>query len=315
MAAAHRDNRLWAALLVCGACLLAAMQDAAVKWVSGTYPVHEILVVRCIAAFPALALIVHTFSGLKSLANPYWPRALLRGIVLFSGYLGFILSIAAMPIADSVAIYFTMPFIVAFLSWPLLGERVRPHRWIAIAVGFTGVIVMNGVTKGVFDPAVLFALWSAFGYGLGQVIGRGLSRHMPAPVMSFYQNGVYLAGAIVLAAAFRFVELGPDAHKSIQFLARHWAAPTLADFSIMAMLGLVAAFGMVMFSTAYKYAEASFVAPFEYSSMLWAVMFGLAIWGDFPDRWTALGAAIVVGAGLYMLWGDARISKMLASSA
>ena len=122
--------------------------------------------------------------------------------------------------------------------------------------------------------------------------------------MSFYQNGVYLAASIVLAIAFGIVDIGDGAHKSIAFLASHWAMPGSFDLFVMATLGVIAAGGMVMFSSAYKFGEASFVAPFEYSSMFWAVLFGFAMWGDIPDRWVVIGGAIVVVAGLYMIWGD-----------
>lgn len=112
---------------------------------------------------------------LTPLIPPLWTRIALRSLMMCSAYIAFILSIAAIPIADAVAVYFTMPFFVAGLSAPLLGERVGPHRWIAIAVAFLGVVIANGVTKGLLNPVVLLPLYSAFGYAVSQIMGRQLS--------------------------------------------------------------------------------------------------------------------------------------------
>lgn len=169
------EHRVRAALLICGAVMIASTQDALVKWVSGRYPVHETLFIRCLAALPVLLLIAWWQGVLTPLIPPLWTRIALRSLMMCSAYIAFILSIAAIPIADAVAVYFTMPFFVAGLSAPLLGERVGPHRWIAIAVAFLGVVIANGVTKGLLNPVVLLPLYSAFGYAVSQIMGRQLS--------------------------------------------------------------------------------------------------------------------------------------------
>jgi drug/metabolite transporter (DMT)-like permease len=130
------DNKTLAMLAVCAGVALASTQDALVKWVSGNYPVHEALTIRGLVAALIVLAMVWRSTGLAAMLTPEWPRTLLRGAILCSAYMAFTLSIAAMPIADAVAIYFTMPFFVAALSWPVLGERVRLHRWVAIVAGF-----------------------------------------------------------------------------------------------------------------------------------------------------------------------------------
>jgi drug/metabolite transporter (DMT)-like permease len=285
---------------------MASSQDALVKWVSGRYPVHETMFIRCIAAMPILLLIAWRQGALGALLTPHWRGVWLRAIVMCTAYLAFILSIAAIPIADSVAVYFTMPFFVAGLSAPLLGERVRQHRWIAITVGFAGVIIANGITKGMFNPAVLLSLYSALGYAIGQIIGRRLTLHVTPTVIALHQNVVYFLAAIVMAAIFHWTGAATADSKILAFLTRPWGWPTPTDFLFLASLGALAAFAMVMFASAYKHAEASFVAPFEYTAMFWAVFYGMTIWGDVPDRFVIIGGGLVVCAGLYMLWMDRR---------
>jgi drug/metabolite transporter (DMT)-like permease len=250
-------------------------------------------------------LLIARWQGvLTTVFPPLWLRIALRAVVMCTAYLAFILSIAAIPIADAVAVYFTMPFFVAGLSMPLLGERVRQHRWIAIVLGFIGVIIANGVTKGMLDPAVLLALYSALGYAVGQMMGRRLSLRVSPAVMSLHQNAIYFAAAVLLAIAFEWLGAGPSDSKILAFLTRSWVWPTLLDLFLMSTLGALAAFAMVMFTSAYKHAEASFVAPFEYTAMFWAVFYGYALWHDVPDRYVILGGGLVITAGLYMLWRD-----------
>src|SRR5437868_14937349 len=127
--------------------------------------------------------------------------------------------------------------------------------------------------------------------------------------MAFHTNAVYLSLAIVLAVVFTQLDLGSIHHKSLVFLTRPWHWPGLLDFGAMLLLGSTVAIAMVMFGTAYKNAESSFVAPFEYSAMFWASAFGFMIFGDVPGIRTLWGGAVVLLAGLFMLWADRRLDR------
>ncbi|MEZ5774050.1 MAG: DMT family transporter [Hyphomicrobiaceae bacterium] len=298
------DSRPLAVLALVGAVGLAASQDAIVKSMSGGYPVHEMLFFRCIVSLPVILVILVAKGWLAGLLTRHVGRALMRALLLCTGYCSFTLAIAAMPMADVVAMYFTMPFFVAALAGPLLGERVPPHRWLAILGGFLGVLVMIRPGIGVTEPAAFLGLLSAAAYGLGQMMGRPLARRVEPMVMVFYQNLTYLTVAFVLAALFAHGEVAEGTHRSIAFLTRQWVWPHEGDWPYLLVLGLLATFSMILFTTAYRLAEASFVAPFEYTAMFWAVGYGLVLWGDVPGLYTVLGGGLVVGAGLFMLWRD-----------
>ncbi len=312
----HRDNRMLAAVLACAAVLCATSQDSLMKYLSGGYPIHELLVIRSAAAVPIIMSIVLTQGGIRSLATPYIGLALLRGLILFVGFMSFALAFAALPLADVVTIYFTMPFFVAALAAPVLGERVGAARWLAIVAGFLGVLVMlqkdadlsqpMTLVAGLADPAALLALLSAASYGVGQLMGRPLGRHVPPAVMAFHQNLVYLCVCIVLALVFWAWAPTEVENKSIRFLTRPWIVPPAGDIPIVAAIAVLGSLAMPLFSGAYKYAEASFVAPFEYTSMFWAVVFGLLLFGDFPGPATWIGSAVIVAAGLFMIVMDRR---------
>ncbi len=314
MTGAHRDNRLLAIGCILAAVGFASTQDAVVKSMSGSYSAYETVMFRCVGSVPILAVLLRRAGGFSALATPLLGRVLLRSIILCSAYFAFVLSLAAMPIASSVAIYFTMPFFVAGLAGPLLGERVRIHRWLAIIAGFIGVIVMVRPGAGVFEPAALLALYSAFGYAWGQMMGRPLAREVPPAVIANWQNLVYLGVALALALVFNLFDFSGLGHKSLVFLSRPWVWPPAGDAAVLFANGFLAAFGMFLFVSAYKHAESNFVAPFEYSSMIWAVSYGLLLFGDFPDAFAWLGAAVVVAAGLTMIWRDRQLDRAMAQS-
>jgi drug/metabolite transporter (DMT)-like permease len=302
-------------LAICSGVALASTQDALLKWVSGSYPVHEALIIRSLVATPIVLFLALRAIPSPALFDQHTPRSLLRGLILCSAYLAFVLSIASMPIADTVAIYFTMPFFVAGLAFPVLGERVQIHRWLAIAAGFVGVIIMLDPSSDVFEPAAFLALYSAFGYALGQMMGRDIARYVPPTVMAVHQNIAYLAVATLLVVVSYSFDFSGVTHKSLSFLLRHWSMPPWHDLLLMCALGVCASLAMVMFGTAYKLAESSFVAPFEYSAMIWAVLYGFLLFGDIPGLNTISGGLVVVAAGLFMLWMDRRRDQRAGEAA
>jgi drug/metabolite transporter (DMT)-like permease len=316
MMASHTsaDNKLLAILYACGAIGIASTGDTVVKWLSGNYPVHQVLFIRCLIGIPILALIVNRNASLASLVGPGTGLSLTRGLIMSSAYLAFILSIAAMPMADSVAIYFAMPLFVAVLAGPMLGERVRMHRWLAIIGGLIGVTIMINPGSGIFEPAALLALYAAFGYAISQTLARKVVRNVLPAAMAFHSNAIYLAVAIALALIFSILDLGTVQHKSVAFLARPWQWPPVLDMTAMLLVGSSVAFAMVLFGMAYKNAESSFVAPFEYTAMFWAVALGFLAFGDIPGLTTLWGGTIVLLAGLFMLWADRRVDRLAAKS-
>jgi drug/metabolite transporter (DMT)-like permease len=300
------EQRMKAAALVVTAVGIASAQDAIVKSMAGGFPAYEVMMVRGAIGAPILLAWLAMKDSLATLRTPlFWPLVL-RGLVLASAYFAFILSIAAMPIANSVAIYFTMPFFVAALAGPFLGEHVPIYRWLAMVAGFVGVIIMVNPQARDFEPASFLALYSALGYAVGQMMGRHYAQRVPPIAIANIQNGVYFLAGVFFFILFNATGLQLTGHKSLEFLSRAAVWPSLYEFSLLALMGLFAAVGSVLFTNAYKYGQSSFVAPFEYTAMIWAVFYGLVLFGDFPTEKVWLGMAIVVGAGLFMTWRDAK---------
>lgn len=308
----HQDNRLLATACILGGVGFASIQDAIVKSMSGSYPAYETLMFRCLGSVPVLLVLMWREGAFGSLMPVLAGRIVVRGVILGFAYLCFVMAIAAMPIADAVAIYFTMPFFVSGLAGPLLGERVRLHRWLAIIAGFIGVLIIVRPGVSVFEPASLLALFSAFGYAVGQMIGRPIAQQVKPVVIALWQNAIYFAIGLALAIVFNVFETAHFSHPSLVFLSRELVIPSLRDGAVMMVMGILAAIAMVLFVNAYKYAETNFVAPFEYSAMVWAVTYGFFIFGDFPDSFTWIGAAVVITAGILMIWRDRVLDRAAA---
>ncbi|MGE0213588.1 MAG: DMT family transporter [Parvibaculaceae bacterium] len=303
---ARGDNRLFAIASIVAGVGLSSGMDATNKWLSGDYPFHQLLVMRAAVALPILFGVLLVRRLPARLPISIWPLVLTRGLILASGYVAFTLSIAAMPMANSVAIYFTMPLIVAALAGPMLGERVPGYRWLAIILGFAGVMVMVRPGSGVFEPAALIALYAALAYGTGQLFTRRIGLRAEPSALAFHQNTIYLAVGLALGLVFGWGGLTSDIHPSIAFLTRGWVTPTGSDLCLMIGVGFLSAVAMLLFTQAYRSAEANLVAPFEYTAMFWAVLFGLVVFGDVPGLSTILGGGLVIFAGFYMLLNDRR---------
>ena len=179
-----------------------SLQDALIKAISGTYPVTEALAIRALVAMPILLAVVAYEAGLGALVSKRMGFLTARAAILFASYTAYYLAIAALPMADAVALYYMTPLIIMVLAGPYLGERVRWQTLAIALVGLAGVLVMLRPGDGLFDWAALLSLLSAFLYGFAQLMARKMGDTVSASVMTFYQNGFYLLGSLVFTGVF-----------------------------------------------------------------------------------------------------------------
>lgn len=303
---ALHDRRLKAALSICAAMIIAVSCDTIVKHLSATYPIHLVNTVRFVFTVPVGFYLVYRQHALPRLLSPQYGILLSRGILIALGNLFFMLAAATIPLADGVALFFTMPFFVAGLVPFLIGEKVPLIRWITIIIGFAGVLVMTRPGTAMFQKEAILAILCAFFYGMGQVFTRRIDPTLPTAVTALWQGGVYSIFYLGLALIFGFGFVSPSGNASLDFLTRAWLLPSLQDFGLMLLAALLSCFQIPLQVAGYRYAESSFVAPFEYTAMIWAVFYGIFIFGDIPDQATIIGASIVAAAGLVMLRFDRK---------
>lgn len=302
MAAAPRGNEKFKGILfLCAGALVFTFQDVIIKWISGSYPLPEILTVRCIVAFLPLMVLIHVDGGFGGLRLKRPGALFLRGLLLLAAYTTYYLAIVAIPLTEAAALFYASPLFIVLLAGPLLGERPSLGAWLATVVGFMGVLIVLRPGSDLFDPAALFGLASTIFYGLAQLMARRLGTVERASVMALCQNLVFLLAAGAMGLIAGDGGLAGFGHVSLEFLFRAWAMPTMPDLLLMAATGVVAALGSWMLTHAYRIAEANVIAPFEYSSILILTVWGMLLWGEVPGLHTIIGVIVIVGAGIYVL--------------
>jgi drug/metabolite transporter (DMT)-like permease len=279
-----------------------SVQDLILKLLSGDYPLHQAMLLRSLTAIPCLLVITRWFDGtLSTLVSPSWPAMLARGLLNFFAYTLYYLALAALPMATTVALYFTAPLLIVVMSVVILKEHVTLPRWLAVGMGFAGVILMVRPGGELFDWAALLPILCGVAYAASMIMARTMGTRDSAAAMAFWGNIAFLSCAAGLSLAFGWGGSGDGVHPSLAFLVRGWAMPTPWDAFLMCACGFIAAVGLTLLTQAYRSAQSSVVAPFEFTFAFWGILWGWLFWGDLPDALGWLGIAIIIAAGVYVL--------------
>jgi drug/metabolite transporter (DMT)-like permease len=285
-----------------------SVNDMAIKFLSGGYALHQVVMLRAMIGMVVLFVVLLPLSGgLAALKTRRLGLHLLRGACVTFANMAFFLGIAAMPMAEAVAIFFVSPFIITVFSIVFLGERVGWRRWTAIGVGLVGVLIVLRPGSEVFRLASLFPIVAAFCYASLHMLTRYIGRTESALTMSFYIQLMFIvvsAGIGLVVGDGRFAGTGDP---SLDFLFREWVVPAMSDWWIIAAIGTTTAFGGFFISQAYRVAEAAVVAPFEYVAIPLAVLWGVLVFDEWPDAVAWCGIGLIVGSGLFMVWREATL--------
>ena len=294
-------------LCVTGAVSIFSTQDMAIKWLSGGYPLHQIVFIRAaVAIVVTLLVLVPLEGGYRNLRSKRWRLHLLRGTAIVVGNMCFFTGLASLPFAETVAIFFTAPLIITVLAVPVLGEKLSWRRTSAVLVGLLGALIIIRPGGETFQYAAMLPLVAAFAYSCMQMMTRKLGMAEKASVMAFYIQLMFLLASStfwLIAGDGRFAS-GDD--PSVQFLLRAWVWPSGGDMAIMCAVGFFNAFGGYMISQGYRVSEAGLVAPFEYIAIPLSVFWSLFLFKEAPDFWAWVGIALVCGAGLYVAYREGR---------
>jgi drug/metabolite transporter (DMT)-like permease len=287
-----------------------SVQDVILKLLSGTYPLYQAMVIRSLTAVPLLLLIVRMLDGsLAPIASPNWGWMLARGLLGFVAYTAYYLGLAALPMADTVALFFTAPLFISLAAALIFHERIGPVTWLALAAGFAGMLMILNPTAGLFDPAAVLPVVGALGYALQQLAARRLGRTETAAAMTFWSNLTFLVCGLGLATVFGGGALEGAGHPSLAFLTRGWQPLPMRDLLFFMACGAIAAIGLSLLTYAYRIAPSSTVAPFEYSFIIWGVLWGWLIWSELPGPAAWGGIVLLVAAGFLVMRAEAAMEK------
>jgi len=267
--------------MVLGAAVLAA-NDAVLKWLTNDYHVGQIIFCRGIFVSLPLTVLIWNAGGFKSLRTVNPTGQALRAALVIVGTFFFISGLAYLPLAEAIAIAFAGPLFITALAQPLLGERVGWRRWSAVLTGFIGILLIVRPGNAVIQWAVLLPLMASLAGALRDLLTRHLSSQENTVALLFYTT----IGVIFASLA------------TIPFI---WIPVPLVDWGWFATCGFLVGFAHFLMIETFRYGEATLVAPFKYSGVIWAGLLGYLIWGDIPGLTAVLGVSIVIISGIYIL--------------
>lgn len=266
-----------------------ALNDAMGKWLVGSFSVGQVLLMRSAGAVVVLGPMVAR-QDLNALIKVHSPSLhVLRVLMATADVTLFYAAVVHLPLADVMTFYMAGPIYVAAISHFFLGEKVGWRRWLAILIGFGGVLVALHPSSASLSWSSVFALAGSFSYSLTLVLNRTLRSTTDATLVSWQTMAAFVAGILL--------SIG------------HWTTPSMIDVAAMLLLGIVSCSAHLLITRALKLAPASLLAPLQYSLLLWAILFGFLFFGDAPGREILIGSAIIVFAGLFIFHRKAVVDQ------
>lgn len=291
----HSFRFLGGNLLLAGALLMLAgdfmfaLNDAIGKMLVASFSVGQVVLIRSVGAFIVLGPMIarEGVSGLFSVERPLLQA--LRVLAATADTVLFYAAVAHLPLADVMTFYMAGPIYVAALSHLFLGEKVGWRRWLAILIGFGGVVIALRPSSASLSFASLYAVVGSLCFAFAILFNRVLRATSDGMLVTWQTLGALVGGAALTIGS--------------------WKMPDAGDFGAMLLLGVVSCVAHLLITRALKLAPASALAPLHYSLLLWAVVFGFVFFGDVPDSQILLGSAVIVLAGLFIFHRQKLVDK------
>ncbi len=282
-----------------GFCITAPISDAFAKLLGGTIPLPEILLFRFAAQFLLLLPIILFTARRLTMSRTAFQLTIIRSILHIVGLGAMFTALRFLPLADAVAMAFVMPFMMLFLGWLVLSEEVGSHRFLACAVGFAGTLLVVQPSFAAVGPPALLPLLVAFIFALFMLVSRQLAKENDPIVMQAISGMVSTVILAPLALLFAYTQLP---HFQIM-------APDIWEWALLVGVGVLGTTGHLLMTWALRFAPATSLAPIQYLEIPIATAVGWLVFRDLPNGLAAIGIAIIMGAGLYVLHVERSMPK------
>jgi len=264
--------------------------DTLAKLLTDDFHPFQVMWMRMLGLFIGVCFIIAQ-RGTRVLHTPKPHLQIIRGIVAACSGTLFVFAINHVPLADAVAVTFVAPFIVTIFGALILKEPVGIRRWLAVLVGFIGMLIVIRPGTGVFHPAIFLVLMAAMFFAIRQLTSRWLSGVDPIITTVCYT-------AIVAFSILSIIQ------------PFYWVTPSSVKILLMIVaLALTSALGEILIIRALDIAHSVVLAPIHYSLIIWGTLYGYFVFGDLPDQWTFIGCSIIVASGLYTTYREFRINS------
>ncbi|MBX2882484.1 MAG: DMT family transporter [Granulosicoccus sp.] len=288
--------------------------DVGIKYLSGSLPLHQIVLIRSLTAMViTLCVLMPLEGGYKNLRTKHLQLHLLRGGCVVIANLTFFIGLASLSLPEATAIFFVAPVMITVLSFLILKEEVGKYRWFAVLLGLIGVLIMLRPGSTSFRLAGLLPLFAAFAYANLNILTRKIGIRDKASTMAFYIQLVFITVCSLFGLLFGDGRYADPGNPSIDFLFRAWVVPSGRDLAIMMVIGVSSAFGGYFISQAYRLTHAVIIAPFEYVALVLSIFWSVLIWGVWPDLVAWIGILLIFFSGLLIVWREVLIGKKIAT--
>ena len=278
--------------------------DTVIKMLSGGYALHQLVFIRA-AVSMIILLPILLRHGIMALNTERPGAHLLRGLLLVMANMTFYTGLASLPLAQASSLVFFAPVIITVFSWYFLGEQFGPFRWLAVLVGLTGMILVVQPFSVHIELAYLWPLAAAFCYAGFTTVTRHIGRTESAALLAVTAQGSFLLASSVIGLLVGHGEFAGHADPGIEFLLRVWRWPPAGDVVYLAGIGALSAITAFSLSYAYRSAQASFLAPFEYTILPLVLLWGYLVFNEFPNT-MALFGIVLIAAGGFVVWLDGK---------
>lgn len=270
------------ALMIMTAVAMFVVMDSISKYLSRFYPVPAIVWARFVFHLLLVVIALGPRLGLRLARTERLGAQLVRGLLLAGSTLFFVFGIKQMPLAETSSITFVAPVLVTLMAAFILKEKVELARWLAVAGGFVGVLIIIRPGSGVFTWASVLPLGCATCFACYQILTRRLA-NLESPYTSIFYSG--LVGSVIMSLALPYV----------------WTWPQSVSHALLfVLIGIFGGLSHLILIKAYDCAPASKLAPFSYTQLIWVIVVGYLVFGDFPDHWSLIGIAVIVASGIYI---------------
>ncbi|MEM8591553.1 MAG: DMT family transporter [Pseudomonadota bacterium] len=307
----ENPSRLGALCALIAVTLFAA-NDSTIKFLSSDYALHEVVLFRSLIGLIVASVIIFPFAGgWQVLRTRRLSLHICRGMLVVFANILFFLGLAALPLADAVAIFFVAPLLITIFSVVFLGEKVGPRRWVAVFLGFAGVLIVQRPGTDAFQVASILPVLAACCYAGLHMMTRYIGKTESAATMTVYIQLTFIVVCVLFGLTVGDGRFAEQENASLAFLFRAWVWPEAQHWWLLALIGVATGLGGFFISQAYRVAEAAVVAPFEYLALPISIVAGYAIFGEVPDGATFLGIALILGAGLFIIWREAQADEVV----
>jgi len=278
-----------------------SLNDMLIKLLSSGYPLHELVFIRSAVGLTlTLAIIMPLEGGFSNLRTKRPGMHIFRGMCVVIANSTYFAGLVAIPLATASAIFFVAPLMITGLSVIVLREKVGLRRWMAVLIGLLGVIVVVRPGGAEFSLVLLLPVVAAAAYASMQTTTRLMGFSEKASTMAMYLQLTFLVVSALVGLAVGDGRFAVQDNASLEFLLRAWVWPNSYDWLKLIATGILSGLGGYSISLAYRGTPAGLVAPFEYTALPLAVLWGLLIWQEWPDTITWLGIALIISAGVYI---------------